>query len=76
VNPPRNALAVLTLRWRSMPRLSPAGAEQGQQNDGEGVEQQQPVTPVRVIDAESAHAHAETKMLRLAKSWFDGAALA
>ena len=35
------------------------GAEQGEQNDGEGIEQQQPVAPLRVADPDRGEAQAE-----------------
>ena len=39
------------------------GAEPGEQDDGEGVEEQQPVAPLRVRDADRAEAHAEAQIL-------------
>ena len=37
----------------------PGGAEQRQEHDGDGVEEQQPLAPLRVGDAQRAEAHAE-----------------
>jgi hypothetical protein len=51
------------------------GAEQRQQNDGEGVQEKQSVAPLRIGDAENAHAHAEAKVLGIAKSRLDRPAL-
>src|SRR4051812_2581937 len=39
------------------------GAEQGEQDDGKGVEQQQPVAPLRVTDPDCREAHAEAQIL-------------
>ena len=44
------------------------GAEQGQENDREGVEEKQPVAPLGDFDiAQDTHPHAEAKVLRVAK---------
>ena len=45
----------MSIHAEAFPRL----AEQRQQNDGESVQQKQPVAPLRIGDAERAHAHAE-----------------
>jgi hypothetical protein len=37
----------------------------------EGVQQKQPVAPLRISDAERAHAHAEPWVLRIAKIRLD-----
>src|SRR4051812_20471113 len=47
------------------------GAEQGEQNNGEGVEQQQPVAPLRVADVNGGEPHAEAQILGIAEAWLD-----
>src|SRR5271156_17231 len=49
-----------------MPRLSPAAP-----SSDEGVQEKQPVAPLRIRDAENAHTHAETKIFGVAKSRLD-----
>ena len=39
------------------------GAEQGEQDHGDGIEQQQPVAALRVADADRAEAQAEAQVL-------------
>src|SRR5271165_4303354 len=51
------------------------GAEQRQENDGEGVQEKKPVAPLRSGDAKNAWAHAETKVLGVAKARLDRPAL-
>ena len=46
-------------------------AEQRQQEDRQGVEQQQTVAPLRIADAQDAHAHAETQILGVAEPRLD-----
>jgi hypothetical protein len=47
------------------------GAEQGEQNDGKGIEQQQPVAPLGVCDADRSEAHAEAQILGIAEARLD-----
>lgn len=51
------------------------GAEQGEQVDREGVDQQKAVAPLRVGDAQLAHAEAEPEVLGVAEARLDGPAL-
>ena len=51
------------------------GAQKGQQKDGEGVQQQQAVAALRVVDFERAHAHSKTQVLAVAETRLDGPAL-
>jgi len=46
-------------------------AEQGQQHDGEGVDQPQAVAPVGGADAHRGHAHAEAQVLGVAERALD-----
>ena len=45
--------------------------EQGEQDDGESVEQQQSVAPLRVRDADRAEAQAEAQVLGVAEAGLD-----
>ena len=60
-------LTVLDLRWRHAEAFA-GGTEQGEQDDGEGVEQQQPVAPLGVGDANCAEAQAEAQVLGVAEA--------
>ena len=42
--------------------------QQGEQHDGKGVEQPQPVSTFRRIYPHGSHPHAETQILRIAQS--------
>ena len=48
-----------------------SGDQQRQQHDGEGVEQQEAVSALRVIDPQRAHAHSKAKVLAVAEAGFD-----
>ena len=49
----------------------PGGAEQGQQRDGQCVQQPQPVAPRGGTDTDRAHAHAEADILCVAEPALD-----
>ena len=49
-------------------------AQDGRQNDGEGVQQQQAVAALRVVDPERANAHSEAQVLAVAETRLDGRA--
>ena len=50
------------------------GPENGQQNDGEGVQHQQAITTLRVVDPERTQSHSETQVFAVEKTRFDGPA--
>ena len=62
---------MLVRSWRSMPRLSPR-AQNRQQQDGEGVEEQEAVATLRIVDPQHTHAHAEAQILAVAEAGLDG----
>ncbi len=51
-------------------------SQQGQQEDGESVEQEQAIAPLGIVDPQFAHAHAKAQILCVTKTRFDGPTLA
>src|SRR3712207_9096840 len=52
-----------------------SSAEQGRQDDSEGVEEQQPVAPLRVGNADRGKAHTEMHVLGISEAGLDRPAL-
>ena len=49
-----------------------SGAQQRQQHDSEGVEQQEAVSALRIIDPQRAHAHSKAKVLAVTEAGLNG----
>ena len=47
-------------------------AEQGQKDDGEGIDQQRPIASFRIGDAQLGHSHAESQIRGIPETGFDG----
>ncbi len=47
------------------------GAQERQKQDGEGVQEQEAVATLRIIDPDCAHTHSEAKVLAVAEARFD-----
>src|ERR1700738_2310884 len=49
-------------------------AEECQEDDGEGIDEQEPVAALRIFDSNRAEAHAEAQVLGVTKGGLDGPA--
>jgi hypothetical protein len=47
------------------------GAQQRQQQDGEGVQEQEAITALRIVDSQRAHAHSEAQVFAVSKARLD-----
>ena len=53
-----------------MPRLR-SSAQERQQQDGEGIQEQETVAALGIVDPQRAHAHSEAQILAVVEAGFD-----